>query len=80
VHIHVKVHLGGTDTFTGQLFFADETLDAVYERDPYVARGDADTSNDSDGIFAQSGGSTIVDVTVGADSCSGSVTLGVQRA
>jgi protocatechuate 3,4-dioxygenase beta subunit len=79
VHVHVKVHLRGNGTFTGQLFFDRETLDAVYATEPYSARGDPDTSNDADGIFAQSGGSTIVGVTVGADSCNGSVTLGVQR-
>jgi protocatechuate 3,4-dioxygenase beta subunit len=79
VHIHLKVHLGGVDTFTGQLFFDDATLDAVYAREPYVARGDADTSNDVDGIFAQSEGATIVAVDVAEDSCSGSVTLGVRR-
>jgi protocatechuate 3,4-dioxygenase beta subunit len=79
VHIHVKVDVGGNETFTGQLFFAGETLDAVYADEPYSARGDADTPNETDGIFAQSGGSTIVDVTVGDESCSGSVTLGVQR-
>jgi protocatechuate 3,4-dioxygenase beta subunit len=79
VHIHVKVHLGGTETFTGQLFFRDKTLDAVYANEPYSARGDADTPNETDGIFAQSGSATIVDVTVNSDSCSGSVTLGVPR-
>jgi protocatechuate 3,4-dioxygenase beta subunit len=79
VHIHVKVHVGGNETFTGQLFFDGETLDAVYAREPYSARGDADTSNETDGIFTEGGASTIVDVTVGDDFCSGSVTLGVQR-
>ena len=80
VHIHVKVHLGGAETLTGQLFFDDATLDAVYSGDAYSGRGDADTSNESDGIFAQSEGATIVAVDVGEDSCSGAVTLGVQRA
>jgi protocatechuate 3,4-dioxygenase beta subunit len=80
VHIHVKVHLGGVDTFTGQLFFDGDTLDAVYANEPYTARGDAETSNEADGIFAQSEGATIVEVTLGDDSCSGSVTLGIQRA
>jgi protocatechuate 3,4-dioxygenase beta subunit len=79
VHIHLKVHLAGGEAFTGQLFFDGETLDAVYTRAPYTERGEADTANETDGIFAQSGGSTVVDVTVGDDSCSGSVTLGVQR-
>jgi protocatechuate 3,4-dioxygenase beta subunit len=80
VHIHIKVHVGASATFTGQLFFADDVLDAVYATDSYSARGDADTSNSADSIFAETEGSTVVDVTVGDESCSGSVTLGVQRA
>ena len=80
VHIHIKVQLGTSETSTGQLFFADDTLDAIYATDSYSARGDADTSNSADSIFAETEGSTVVDVTVGDESCSGSVTLGVQRA
>lgn len=80
VHIHLKVHLGGSETFTGQLFFEDSVLATVYATEPYSSRGGADTSNSTDGIFAQSGGSTIVDVKVSGDSCSGSVTLGVEPA
>jgi protocatechuate 3,4-dioxygenase beta subunit len=80
VHIHLKVHVGGSESFTGQLFFDDATLDAVYAKAPYSARGAADTPNEADGIFGQGGDSAIVAVTVGDDSCSGSVTLGVQRA
>jgi protocatechuate 3,4-dioxygenase beta subunit len=79
VHIHLKVLLGGSETLTGQLFFDDATLDAVYGREPYVARGESDTPNEADGIFAQSEGATIVAVDVGESSCSGSVTLGVRR-
>jgi protocatechuate 3,4-dioxygenase beta subunit len=79
VHIHVKVHLGGNETFTGQLFFDDDVLDAVYRTEPYNARGAPDVPNESDGIYGQSGGTTIVAVTLGADSYSGSVTLGVER-
>lgn len=79
VHIHVKVHVGESETFTGQLFFDAETLDAVYATEPYSARGDPDTPNEGDGIFAEGGASATVGVTVGADSCRGSVTLGVQR-
>jgi protocatechuate 3,4-dioxygenase beta subunit len=80
VHVHLKVHLGGVDTFTGQLFFDDDTLAAIYARDPYAGRGEADTSNEADGIFGESDGTTVVDVAVGDDSCSGTVTLGVRRA
>lgn len=80
VHIHLKVLLGGSDVHTGQLFFEDAAVDAVYAREPYASRGAADTPNEADGIFAQSDGATIVAVDVGDASCSGSVTLGVRRA
>jgi protocatechuate 3,4-dioxygenase beta subunit len=80
VHIHVKVSLGGSETFTGQLFFDDATTATAYEAEPYAARGEPDTSNAADGIFAQGGSSTIVTVTSEGTGYSGAVTLGVQRA
>jgi protocatechuate 3,4-dioxygenase beta subunit len=79
VHIHVKVNLGGSETFTGQLFFDDTTTAGVYEAEPYADRGEPDTSNAADGIFGQSGGSTVVAVTREGAGNSGAVTLGVQR-
>jgi len=79
VHIHLKVALGTEDVHTGQLFFDDATLAAAYESDPYAARGAPDTSNDADGIYGESGGSTVVAVTPD-ETYRGSVTLGVQRA
>ncbi|HEX7255662.1 MAG TPA: intradiol ring-cleavage dioxygenase [Gaiellaceae bacterium] len=79
VHIHLKVIQGG-QTWTGQLFFDDATLDRVYALDPYSSRGPADTSNSSDGIFGQSGGSTVVATDVAADLAAGQVTVGVERA
>jgi protocatechuate 3,4-dioxygenase beta subunit len=79
VHIHLKVALGTTDVHTGQLFFDEATIAAAYESDPYAARGSPDTSNDADGIFGESGGTTIVAVTPG-ETYRGAVTLGVQRA
>jgi protocatechuate 3,4-dioxygenase beta subunit len=79
VHVHLKVALGTTDVHTGQLFVDDATLAAAYESDPYAARGAPDTSNETDGIYGQSGGSTVVAVTAG-ETYRGSVTLGVQRA
>lgn len=79
VHIHLKVLLGTNDAHTGQLFFDDATLAAAYDTDPYAARGAPDTSNDADGIYGQSGGTTVVAVTAG-ETYRGSVNLGVQRA
>jgi protocatechuate 3,4-dioxygenase beta subunit len=79
VHIHLKVALGTDDVHTGQLFFDDATLAAAYESVPYAARGAPDTSNEADGIYGESGGSTVVAVTPG-ETYRGSVTLGVERA
>ena len=62
VHIHIKVSADGDQTHTGQLFFDPETLSAVYAAEPYAARGEPDQPNESDGIYAESGGVTVVAV------------------
>jgi protocatechuate 3,4-dioxygenase beta subunit len=80
VHIHVKVNLGGAETFTGQLFFDDATTAAAYEAEPYAVRGAPDTPNSADGIFGQGGASTVVAVTKQGADYAGAVTLGVRRA
>jgi protocatechuate 3,4-dioxygenase beta subunit len=80
VHIHVKVAADGDATHTGQLFFDPETLSAVYAAEPYAARGEPDQPNESDGIYQQSGGVTVVAVAVDGRSSTGAVTLGVDRA
>jgi len=79
VHFHLKVALGTTDVHTGQLFFDEATLAAAYESEPYAGRGAPDISNEADGIYGQSGGTTVMAVTPG-ETYRGSVTLGVQRA
>lgn len=79
VHIHVKVHLGASETYTGQLFFDDAVTQAVYEASPYNARPGPDVANEADGIFGGSGGVTILAVRPG-DPYRGEVTLGVRRA
>jgi protocatechuate 3,4-dioxygenase beta subunit len=56
-HIHIKVHVGGSVVHTGQLFFDDRTSAAVYRTSSYNRRGQADTTNGSDGIYAAAGGS-----------------------
>lgn len=80
VHIHLKVQVDGDQTHTGQLFFDPAALSAVYAAGPYADRGEPDRPNSSDDIYAQSGGVTVVTVSVNDEASSGSVTLGVQRA
>jgi protocatechuate 3,4-dioxygenase beta subunit len=79
VHIHLKVIQGG-QTWNGQLFFDDATLEAAYVKEPYSSRGPADVPNSADGIFGQTNGSTIVATGVADDRASGQVTVGVERA
>jgi hypothetical protein len=55
VHIHVKVHIGGSVVHTGQLFFPDALTAKVYERAPYSSRGAPDTTDASDSIFRNGG-------------------------
>ena len=52
----------------------------MYALEPYSSRGPADTPNDSDGIFQQSGGSTVVATVLSGDRATGQVTVGVERA
>lgn len=54
-HVHVKVHVRGSEVHTGQLYFDDDVTDLVYGEAPYASRGARDTDNASDGIFARGG-------------------------
>ena len=77
VHIHVKVHVGGNEVHTGQLYFPDRITDAVYRRAPYNRRPNRTTRNARDGIF---GGSSLVSVrrnSVGVYVAT--ITMGVHR-
>jgi protocatechuate 3,4-dioxygenase beta subunit len=80
VHIHVKVSADGGQTHTGQLFFDPEVLATVYAGEPYAARDDPDQPNETDSIYNESGGVTVVGVSVDGESSSGAATLGIDRA
>ena len=48
-HIHLKVHVGGNEVHTGQVFFPEaRSAPAVYRTTRYRSRGQADTSNSED--------------------------------
>jgi protocatechuate 3,4-dioxygenase beta subunit len=67
VHIHFKVRVfdGSSQTYelTSQLFFDPATTSTVYETGVYAARGQASTSNGSDGIYGADGSKLIVSLT-----------------
>jgi protocatechuate 3,4-dioxygenase beta subunit len=80
VHIHVKVHIGGTETYTGQLYFDEAVTEAVYETEPYRARPGPETTNAADGIYGQGGDQTTLALSREGDGYRATVTLGVPRA
>jgi hypothetical protein len=54
----MKVHVGGKEVHTGQIFFIEKITAAVYKQAPYASRGTYDTPHSSDTIYEQAGGSS----------------------
>jgi hypothetical protein len=82
-HIHVKVFVSGNEVHTGQLFFRPSVLRTVYGQGAYAKRGQADTSNSSDGIYGQAGARSVLAMkrkgaSVGGG-YTGTLSLGVKR-
>ncbi len=50
MHIHLRVHVAGTEVLTSQLFFDDAYSERVFTEPPYAEFGPQDTTNDRDGI------------------------------
>ena len=80
VHIHVKVHIGGTVVHTGQLYFNDTVTDAVYRKAPYRLRGARTTRNADDSIFRNGGNRSQVRLAKdGKGGYVGTIAMGVNR-
>jgi protocatechuate 3,4-dioxygenase beta subunit len=78
-HIHVKVHVGGKEVHTGQLYFNDAVSAAVYKsRSPYKTRGQKDTPNSQDGPFGQGGKQSTLRLTRHGSGYVGRLALGVR--
>lgn len=77
VHIHVKVHVGGSTVHTGQLYFDDTLTDAVYTQEPYASRGTRSTRNAADGIYGNGGAASTLAVVARGKGYWGSITLAV---
>jgi Dioxygenase len=79
VHIHVKVHIGGSVVHTGQLFFPPAITTAVYKTSPYSAHGSQpDTSNPADAIFRNGGSKGMLKLKRSGSGYLGSIVMGVQ--
>jgi protocatechuate 3,4-dioxygenase beta subunit len=82
VHIHFKIR---TDPdaeagfeFTSQLFFDDELSRTVYATGVYAQKGPQDQPNESDRIFNQSGGATLLAVSADGDGYRATFPIAVQ--
>ena len=79
VHIHVKVHVGGTVVHTGQLFFPDPLTDKVYTVSPYDTRGERDVRNASDAIYRNGGSRSMLTLAKSGSGYVARITMGVHR-
>jgi protocatechuate 3,4-dioxygenase beta subunit len=80
VHVHVKVHLGGSVVHTGQLYFPDSVTDAVYRKAPYTNRPNRTTRNPDDAIYRNGGRRSQVKVRKNAAGVYiATITMGVTR-
>jgi protocatechuate 3,4-dioxygenase beta subunit len=80
VHIHVKVHVGGSVVHTGQLYFPDSVTDAVYRRAPYSSRPNRDVRNATDSVYRNGGSKSVVKLKRNsAGVYVATITMGVRR-
>jgi protocatechuate 3,4-dioxygenase beta subunit len=79
VHVHVKVHLGGTVVHTGQLYFPEAVTDAVYKRVPYRSRPNRTTRNADDNVFRDGGSRSMLRLTRSGAGYVAAITMGVHR-
>ncbi len=82
VHIHFKIRTDPAEAagfeFTSQLFFDDAFSAQVYAAEPYASKGTPDQKNESDGIFQQSQGMTLLDVVQDGDGYATTFEIAVQ--
>jgi protocatechuate 3,4-dioxygenase beta subunit len=77
-HIHVKVHTGGREVHTGQLYFDDALNTAVYEAAPYSAKTGNRVLNAADGIYRNGGAASLLAVSAAGAGYVGRKTLVVS--
>jgi protocatechuate 3,4-dioxygenase beta subunit len=79
VHIHVKVHVGGSVVHTGQLFFPDALTDTVYKAAPYASRGTPTTTDAQDSIFVNGGKRGMLALKKSGTGYIGTIAMGVHK-
>jgi protocatechuate 3,4-dioxygenase beta subunit len=78
VHIHFKIRPTSSTEFTSQLFFDDALSMQVFAQAPYSQKGTQGmTRNSSDGIYQQSGGELLLNVTKSGDTYAATFDIGL---
>jgi protocatechuate 3,4-dioxygenase beta subunit len=77
-HIHLKVHVRGKVVHIGQLFFKDRLNAAVYATGAYASRGQPDTTDATDSIYAAGGSRSMPAMRATGGGYVGAITLGVK--
>ncbi len=82
VHIHFKIRTTPDSNtgyeFTSQWFFDEALTDQVHAQQPYAAKGYRTLKNEGDGIYQQSGGQTILNVTRNGAGYAATFDIGLQ--
>lgn len=84
VHVHLKVHLGGNELLTTQLYFPDDLTDEIHQLEAYAARYPTPYPNSKDrvkywGLDGEPSG-VYPTMTVDGETQVGTITIGVRRA
>jgi protocatechuate 3,4-dioxygenase beta subunit len=79
VHIHVKVHVGGSVVHTGQLFFPDTLTQEVYKAAPYASRGNPSTTDAQDSIYVNGGKRGLLALKKNGAGYIGTIAMGVHK-
>jgi protocatechuate 3,4-dioxygenase beta subunit len=77
-HIHVKVHTGGREVHTGQLYFDEALNTEVYRTAPYSAKTGNRVLNAADGIYRNGGAASLLAVSAADAGYLGQKTLVVS--
>ena len=85
VHVHVKVHFGGQELLTTQLYFPDDLTDTIHQTEAYKSRYPTPIRNSNDRVkYWGTGGNEPVGIfptmTTEGDTQVGTITIGVKRA
>lgn len=84
VHVHVKVHLGGNELLTTQLYFPDDLTEEIHQREAYVARYPTPYPNSEDqvkywGLDGDKPSGVYPTMTVDGRMQVGTITIGINR-